>query len=498
MSAKPPKTPETTQLIKVVNNLLLDRAALINRLREREAININEECGYPDQLRNEDYINLIERNGLAKRCNALYPDECWTVDPEVYVTYDVEEETAGEKKWKDLEERLALWHYFHRADEVSGMCSWGLLYIAFNDGRKLDQPVPGSDGPRRGRPPLAPSQLDVNFLRVFDETRCKIVETDDDERSPRHGLPTMYQINFADPLKIIDPGASNVISTQEWTRVHWSRIIHLADGRVSSELWGTPRLKNLYNHLADYRKVLGGAAEMFWKGAFPGIALETPDGLPDDIDLEVDKIKVEMQAYYKKLKRYIAFRNLKVKSLAPQVADPTGHIMAILQTIAACLGCPMRVLIGTEEGRLASSQDSRTWNKKVRRRQTTYLTPMLIRPFIERLVAVGVLPDEKYIIEWPDLDSPTKGDQADIFVKICNALFKYTASSAGKFVIGPKALLSMVGGFTPAQIKIAMSTLNSEMTGPTPVAQNAAQGARGKTRPSTQSRDPTMQAAAKA
>lgn len=492
MSAKPTKTQKDQIMEAFIGNLLLDRAALVNRLKQQNEIDLDEECGYPKVLTSRDYLEMIEREGIAKRYACLYPEECWSVDPDIFETWG-EEDTSAEKKLNKLFRKTKAFHYLHRVDEVSGYASYGLLYMAFNDGRMPDQPVRGiQEGPPvRGRPPAAAGEpVDLMFLRVFDQTRCKIIEKEKNPKSPRHGEPTMYEIDFADPT-----GVEDGVTTTDKMKVHWSRVIHVADNRVSSELFGEPRLKPVFNRLKDLKKLLGGSAEMFYKGAFPGIALETPDGLADDVDLKIDDIKAEMREYYMKLKRFIALRNLKVKSLAPNVAPPQEHILGQFQALAVAAGCPLQILMGMQEGRLQSNQDSRNWNKKLRMRQRQYLTPMLLQPFIDRLVLLGVIDDIEWIIDWPDLNAPTQEDRADIAVKLCNALFKYTASSAGKFVIGPKALLTMILGLSPAQVKIAMSDLNAAMAGAVPAAGPLAAGARGKLRPSTQSRDPTMSAA---
>ena len=52
-------------------------------------------------------------------------------------------------------------------------------------------------------------------------------------------------------------------------------------------------------------------------------------------------------------------------------------------------GVPYRILVGSEEAKLASSQDKRTWNERVQKRRDNYLTPMVVRPFVDRLIALG-------------------------------------------------------------------------------------------------------------
>ena len=45
-----------------------------------------------------------------------------------------------------------------------------------------------------------------------------------------------------------------------------------------------------------------------------------------------------------------------------------------------------------------------TWNKRVIKRQHDYVSPMVIRPLIDRLIEMGVLSEPKeYEIKWPSI-----------------------------------------------------------------------------------------------
>jgi hypothetical protein len=148
------------------------------------------------------------------------------------------------------------------------------------------------------------------------------------------------------------------------------------------------------------------------------------------------------------LQRYIALEGLSAKSLSPQIADPTGHIRANLQEISIALGCPLRIFMGSEAAQLASGQDKETWNVRLMLRRERYLTPMVIRPVIDRLKAMGCLPEvEKYNVWWPDLNEPTGKDKAEIADLRTTALTKYVSGGVDA-LIPPKEYLTMVVGYT--------------------------------------------------
>ena len=67
------------------------------------------------------------------------------------------------------------------------------------------------------------------------------------------------------------------------------------------------------------------------------------------------------------------------------------------------------------------------WDERLIYRQTLHLTPNMIVPFINRLVRFGVLPKPlKFSVTWPDMDSLTDTEKADIAVKRTMALGQYT------------------------------------------------------------------------
>ena len=106
-----------------------------------------------------------------------------------------------------------------------------------------------------------------------------------------------------------------------------------------------------------------------------------------------------------------------------------------MTAIAAITGVPMRVLLGTEEAQLAGAQDTNAWDNRLVRRQHKTATPRIVRPVIDRLIAVGVLPPPKYEndvweyeVNWPDLRKPSDMEAAELAHKKAETLAKYMQS----------------------------------------------------------------------
>lgn len=426
----------------MVANAYTMRSELFSNLFDSRR-DIDEECGYPKTITPEAYRRLFEREGVARRCVTVLPEESWAEDPNVFETEDPDQTPFEEALAKVLDERN-VYHYLERVDVVSGIGRFGVLLLGLDDGLPMDQPVEGinedgsTDGKQRERKLL--------YLRAFDETVVEIKTREDDETNPRFGQPTMYSLIFKE---MGSSGQGDVTKL-----VHWSRVIHVADNRFTSEVFGTPRLEAVYNRIYDIRKVLSGSGEMFWKGAFPGFAFEINPEL-GDAELDTDSLRTEFANYANGLQRYLAITGVTAKSLSPQVADPSKHMDAFLMVVAITMAIPKRILFGSEAAQLASSQDARTWNKRLRRRQEKYLTPLVLRPFVQRLIDCGVVPapseEDGFTCEWPDLNTTTDKERADVLDKIVQALAKYLAGGVDELV-PPSEFFSMFMELEPEQV----------------------------------------------
>lgn len=438
------------EMKQIMANAYTSRTELMRSLLDGTKRDINFECGYPEVITAALYKEMFSREGIAKRIVRVLPDESWAEDPGVFETEE-ETETEFEKALIEIEFKNHIWHYLARIDELSGIGRFGILLLGIDDGKELNMPVDGINekGEKTGKPACK-----LLYLKAFDESVVTIKEKEKDISNPRYGLPVMYSVVFSK--------GSGGLSTKD---VHWSRVLHVADNREMSEVFGIPRIECVYNRMIDLRKILSGSGEMFWKGAFPGYSFEVNPELKD-VELDTDAIREELEKFQNSLQRYIAVTGVTVKSLSPQVADPSKHVEIHLKTIAISLGVPVRILFGSEEAKLASSQDVRTWNRRLRKRQEKYLTPMMVRPFIDRLIAIGVLPEPKeYFVKWEDLNTVSDEEKAQIAGTRTEALAKYVQGSVDE-LIPPQEYLTKILGMTSdeaeAIIKAASTYVREE------------------------------------
>ena len=288
-----------------------------------------------------------------------------------------------------------------------------------------DEWSPGHQGP------AAQGAHKLLFLRCFDESLVQVVQYEADVRNPRFGLPIMYLIMLNDP----DQPHTGVGLPLASVRVHWSRVIHLADNLRNSEIFGIPRMQPVLNRLLDLRKIYSGSAEGYWKSALPILSLETNPQLGGDVIVDQGQIDNTMYKIMNSLQRYMMLTGMSAKTLAPQLIDPGSHIDKQIEAICIEIGCPVRVFKGSERGELASSQDDSQWNDRIRHRQQAYLTPKVIVPFVDRLIMIGVLPKPKqFYVEWPDLDSQTDSQKAQILLQKTQAYAAYVAGNVESVV----------------------------------------------------------------
>ena len=229
----------------------------------------------------------------------------------------------------------------------------------------------------------------VTFLRVFDESAIQVTRWEASVLSPRFGQPVIYRVTFNDP-RDQSGGSLGMPSTTAF--VHWSRVIHVpSDERGSNDAIGNSRLKAVINDVLDIRKVRGSSPEGYYQSCFPILAFETHPQLGDDVDIDLTDLRAQVENLVNSLQRSLLGKGGSWKTLPPAVVDPTPHIEAGITAICIQKSCPVRIFKGSERGELASSQDDSQWNDRIRERQNGHVTPVIIVPFIDRLILMGVL-----------------------------------------------------------------------------------------------------------
>lgn len=370
-----------------------------------------EILGYDRLISNKQYRERYMRGGVAGRVVDAFPNACWRGEMEIVEDEDPKSDTAFEQAWNALDTRLQVRAKLRRVDKLAGLSTYAVLLIGAQD--TLDQELPKGS-----------SQEQILYLTPFSggggaggggttrtqafDADASIVEYETDSSNPRFGEARFYQLRRL-----------NVAMPMDASRVHWSRIIHVAEDLLDDEIFGTPRLERVWNLLDDLDKVTGGGAEAFWLRANQGLHLDIDKdmSLPDVKDT-IANLKDQSEAYKHQLTRWLRTRGVKTEVLGSDVANFSGPADVLLTQISGATAIPKRILTGSEMGQLASSQDRDNWKDQVNGRQTSHVGPYIVRQLVDRLVKYGYLPTPAkgplaYEVRWPHIQTMTEQEKAE-------------------------------------------------------------------------------------
>jgi len=457
----------------MVDNATLARSELMKRYFDPRR-NLNDECGYPetDKIRGEDYRDLYNRDPIAARIVEILPRESWMLDPSVIededsenitrfegAFYDLGQSIESDESWYEDEQENPVWSYLLRADILSRIGWYGVLLLGIDDGKDLSEEA-------------SPGNNKLIYLRPFDCTMATVNRWETDDSNPRFGWPTEYNITFVDPK-----GTIPYHNTKSDTlRVHWSRCIHICGKNASSNVMHIPAMQPVLNRILDLRKTYGGSAEMYWRGAFPGISFEVIPQLADKIgaigSTKRAAMRSEIEQYMNGLQRHLALTGLSAKSLPTQVVDPTAQIEVQLTAICILLDIPKRIFMGSERGELSSSQDAVDWLRNLSTVQRRHNTPDLIVPFVNRCIKLGILPEPKgkYKVTWPNMLELSADQQAVIAEKRIKAMASYIGGNV-EALMAPIDLLTRELGYDASEATQILETAIEEMPEPEPMPQ---------------------------
>lgn len=397
-------------------------STLTDRLRSVGALgdthsgdrNIYEQCGWKKTLDFTDYKYIFDRNGIGFRIVDAMPRASWAETPSV----------KGSDELVNAWERLVnfsdrgLMHYLYRADSMSGVGKYGVLFLGMDDGADPSESVSNASK--------------LLFARPYFSEDANITRWETDATNPRYGLPTEYSLK---------PKANN---SEAFLTAHHSRVLHLAEGSLSSDVYGVPRLQRVMNRLYDMRKILGGSAEGFWRTGFPGLGLS----LDKEVSLteqQKEDMNDEAEDFVHGLTRLLRLQGVDIQELSASPSDPTAHMEIQLACISIATGIPIRILKGSERGELASTQDYRQWQDRIEERRVLYLNPVVMKPLVRKLMSAGLLPEEDdFEIEWTTPEESDR-ERARIAREWSSALGAYSAEgSDAREVIPPKQYLTEV------------------------------------------------------
>lgn len=405
---------------------------------------IYKAAGYPVVVEAGKYDGMYRRNDIAKRIINAFPDSTWRGSPQV-IENEEDVETEFEIAFKLMVKERKLWYYLKKADRFAGIGNYSLILLGFDDGKKLHEEVALGSADK------------LLFMQVYKQTSCSIKIFEDDSQSERFGQPKMYEIEIKNFNTF-----SESSDTNQTKLVHWSRIIHVAEDTQENDWEGTPRLEIVLNRLYDLEKIMAGGAENFWRSGFPGLNLNMSELAKELTDSQKTDLDTEIKQYMHGLSRVLRTRGIEASELAQTVNNPEAHVDSELKLISGATGIPIRILVGSERGELASTQDRENWKERIDERRETFAEPFALRPFIDRNIDAGTLPAvDEYSIKWPEMDQLSRHDEAAIAATITAALASYVSNGADQ-VIPLFHFLTMILGFDQKETEELVKQIEAE------------------------------------
>jgi hypothetical protein len=395
-----------------------------------------KQFGYPNQINFDNYLAYYKRNSIGSRIIETYPDHCWKSKFKIIENETESKDSVFEKESKELfkNTRLKIVNKLKRADILTGLGDYGVLYIGVADGKKPSEPLEGNININ-----------DILYISPKSSRNAVIDQYDENINSPRYGLPLMYNIHSGDYATETLSTANKIMKGKQ-TKVHHSRIIHIVENPLENDVIGQPRLEKVFNDLIDLMKVKGGGSEMFWLNGRGGMSLESEADTNFTEDSAKD-LESHLQDFSNSLTRFLKTKGIEAKPINFDVANPENHFNIIIKCISSATKIPIRILLGSEAGSLASTQDENNFKENVMNRQIDFCENVIILPLINWFIEHGVLPTPKndFKLEWPNLipeDTAQNYKNADV---VATALQKYMNTENAEAVMPFEQFFEIMG-----------------------------------------------------
>jgi hypothetical protein len=391
--------------------------------------------GYPEHLAFDNFYGMFSRNGLARAGVEKTILKTWQDAP-----FLLEKERDGSQKGKadettveaDIRRRFAdlrIWQHMAEADRRGMVGGYGALILRVGDNQNFDRPVDRVGGGLDGLIEVIPAW----------EGQLTVAEWESDQRAENYGHPAMYQFNEAN----VDPNQRN----NRNFRIHPDRVVIWSkDGTVHCR----SALEPGYNDLITLEKISGAGGEGFWKNAKSAPVFEVDKEAQIDqmaramgiaVEDLVDKMNEQVEDWQKGFDKLLMLQGMQAKTLGVVLPSPEHFFAIALQGFAASLSIPLKILVGSQTGERASTEDANEWSQTIMSRRTSVVVPNVMA-LVNRLERFGILPERDWHLDWTDLTEASMAEKIDRANKMADTNQKMKDS--GEFVFTPEEIREVV------------------------------------------------------
>lgn len=433
----------------MTNNLMITRDAFMTGLLDPRR-DLDSECGFPkDPIPLELYQGLFDRHPVAYRVLTAMDEEAWKETLEIYEDEDPEVETPFEYGVKHLGDNLEveeenyyedqdgvsnpLWQYVKQWSQEAGVGQYGVMLLGFDDKKQsLRDPL------KKG------SAKNLLFIRTFSETEAQVASWETRPDHPRYGRPRSYNLYTYNSTNRVTRGQAPVLDSLQ--NVHWTRCLHLAKDPGSNRYLSKPGLRVVLNDILSLSKPLYGSGEGYWRAGLPTWLAKTDPKLGGSPRINRNRIRDQLEQWMNSLQKVLIANGWALESISGSVQDPKTFIDCHLDVIALKISMPKRILLGSERGELASSDDAKKWEATKSEYRKNTVMPKEVVPLINRNIYAGTVPAPKksFYGSWTTGEHLTDQEKADVFVKKMQGL-SVAVSGGVTTLIGEKGVLSEAG-----------------------------------------------------
>lgn len=357
------------------------------------------EYGFPEQVTYENLYALYRRGGIAHGAVEKLVGKCWQTNPEIIEGDQADKkrkETAWEKKSKQVFTNR-FWRSFSEADRRRLVGRYAGILLHIRDEKDWSLPVTKGRG--------------LQKISVAWAGSLTVGEWDTGLNSQTYGQPKMWQ--YAERLP---NGSSRRVN------IHPDRVFILGD--YSDDAIGF--LEPAYNAFVSLEKVEGGSGESFLKNAARQLALSFDKeidfaNLASMYSVSVDELQDRFNDAAREMNRgndvLLSLQGASVTSLVSPVSDPSPTYDVNLQTAAAGVDIPTRILVGNQQAERSSTEDQKYFNTRCQSRRGDL--SFEIEDFCDKLIELSILdPVSQKTVIWDDLNAQSDSEKLDAAQKM--------------------------------------------------------------------------------
>lgn len=369
--------------------------------------------GYPCQLTFNEYFNAYSRGGFFAALVDIIPERCFNQFPTIVDGDDNDStrngDTAFEREFKKLNSKFNLIRTFKEAEKYKDVGHYSAIIPIFKES--------GENPSLKNPPGKAMGGVDsLRAINLYYEPECE-ASTDvvSDIMDEDYNKPEYYTVN---------PAALSSRQTTNAAQIEFHRDrVFLLTNATSPVIYGKPVLEAPFNALFDAAKTRGASAEGYRKNAMQKTVLNAENEIAMKIlgDANLSKkLDESIDDFTDNFNNMLKTGGMSAQMLQGTLEDPTGTFTICLQEACAARRAPVTEVIGFMTGERSSSENSSSFNKRLKGEQENEYGPRL-KSFLWWLVDLGILPEPssgEIEVIWPDIAEPTLSEKLEMAGKM--------------------------------------------------------------------------------